>query len=79
MARLAFSGRQRIPAHEEPHRVVLHGLLTRTVQRRILRDRWESRLRNKLDGDAPALSPAPLEDLAARSQRELIARGWSAP
>lgn len=53
--------------------------LTRTVQRRLRREWWESRLRDKAGADVPAVVPAPLEDLAARSRRELIARGWSAP
>ena len=53
--------------------------LTRTVQRRLRREWWESRARDEAGEDAPALSAPPLEDLAARSRRELIARGWSAP
>lgn len=53
--------------------------LTRTVQRRLRREWWESRIRDEAGDDTPPLSPAPLEDLAARSRRELIARGWSAP
>jgi hypothetical protein len=53
--------------------------LTRTVQRRLRREWWESRLRAKAGAHAPVVPPAPLEDLAARSRRELIARGWSAP
>jgi hypothetical protein len=54
--------------------------LTRTVQRRLRREWWESRPRNETGADVPAVVvPAPLEDLAARSRRELIARGWSAP
>ncbi|WP_370651827.1 replication initiator [Microbacterium sp.] len=53
--------------------------LTRTVQRRLRREWWESRLRDEAAEDVPAVPPAPLEDLAARSRRELIARGWSAP
>lgn len=53
--------------------------LTRTVQRRLRREWWESRVRDEAGGARPASVPAPLEDLAARSRRELIARGWSAP
>ncbi len=53
--------------------------LTRTVQRRLRRAWWESRMRDEAGVDAPAPPPAPLEDLAARSRRELTARGWSAP
>lgn len=53
--------------------------LTRTVQRQLRREWWESRLADEAGADVPAAVPAPLEDLAARSRRELIARGWSAP
>jgi len=52
--------------------------LTRTLQRRLRREWWESQQR-EAGADAPAVSPAPLEDLAARSRRELVARGWAAP
>lgn len=52
--------------------------LTRTVQRRLRREWWESQQRDAGEC-APAVPPAPLEDLAARSRRELIARGWAAP
>jgi len=52
--------------------------LTRTVQRRLRRQWWESQQREA--GDAsPTVAPAPLEGLAARSRRELVARGWAAP
>ncbi|MRH28151.1 hypothetical protein GH740_02335 [Microbacterium sp. SYP-A9085] len=53
--------------------------LTRTVQRRLRRVWWESRARDEAGAGAPAVVPAPLEDLAARSRRELVARGWAAP
>jgi hypothetical protein len=53
--------------------------LTRTVQRRLRREWWVSRLRDEAGVDVPAQVPAPLEDHAARSRRGLIARGWSAP
>lgn len=52
--------------------------LTRTVQRRLRRAWWESQ-QAEAGADAPVVSPAPLEDLAARSRRELVARGWAAP
>ncbi|MDQ1126231.1 hypothetical protein QE428_001264 [Microbacterium sp. SORGH_AS 505] len=52
--------------------------LTRTVQRRLRREWWESQ-QTEAGADAPAVSPAPLEELAARSRRELVARGWAAP
>jgi len=52
--------------------------LTRTVQRRLRREWWESQLR-EAGADVPAVSPAPLEGLATRSRRELVARGWAAP
>ena len=52
--------------------------LTRTVQRRLRREWWESQLR-EAGADVLAVSPAPLEGLAARSRRELVARGWAAP
>lgn len=53
--------------------------LTRTVQRQLRREWWESRQWDEAGDPVPAVVPAPLEDLAARSRRELIARGWSAP
>lgn len=53
--------------------------LTRTVQRRLRREWWESQLRDSAGDDAPSAAPAPLEDLAARSRRELIARDSSVP
>ncbi|WP_425839754.1 replication initiator [Microbacterium sp. PA5] len=52
--------------------------LTRTVQRRLRREWWESQ-QAEAGADTSAVSPAPLEDLAARSRRELVARGWAAP
>lgn len=53
--------------------------LTRTLQRQLRRAWWESRTASDPGAIAPAGLPAPLEDLAARSRRELVARGWSAP
>lgn len=53
--------------------------LTRTVQRQLRRAWWESRLSEDARQDAPPASSAPLEDLAARSRRELVARDGSAP
>ena len=52
--------------------------LTRTVQRRLRREWWE-RQAHDAGTEAPVVVPAPLEDLAARSRRELVARGWAAP
>jgi hypothetical protein len=52
--------------------------LTRTVQRRLRREWWESQQPGAC-ADASSVSPALLEGLAARSRRELIARGWAAP
>lgn len=51
--------------------------LTRTVQRRLRREWWDARA--GAGTESPAVSPALLEDLAARSRRELVARGWAAP
>lgn len=53
--------------------------LTRTVQRQLRRAWWESLLREDVGVHEPPIAPAPLEDLAARSRRELIARDGSAP
>lgn len=53
--------------------------LTRTLQRHLRREWWESRARADAGANAPAIASAPLEDLAPRSRRELVARGWSAP
>lgn len=53
--------------------------LTRTVQRRLRREWWDTRLRDDAGGDVPAAMPTAVERLAARSRRELVARGWSAP
>lgn len=53
--------------------------LTRTVQRRMRREWWESQARGVPGNDGAAATPAPLEDLAARSRRELIARDSSVP
>lgn len=53
--------------------------LTRTVQRRLRREWWESQGAGDVDADAPAPAPAPAESLAARSRRELVPRNSSVP
>ncbi|MCR2783773.1 MULTISPECIES: replication initiator [unclassified Microbacterium] len=51
--------------------------LTRTVQRRLRREWWLAR--QESPETTSTAGPPPLEDLAARSRRELMGRGWSAP
>ncbi|WP_372488197.1 replication initiator [Rathayibacter caricis] len=53
--------------------------LTRTLQRQLRRAWWDSIHTDVGGRGRPAEAPAPLEDLAARSRRELVARPGSAP
>lgn len=53
--------------------------LTRTLQRQLRRAWWESQQVDAAGTHEVAGSPAPLENLAARSRRELVARDGSAP
>jgi len=54
--------------------------LTRTVQRRMRREWWQkAQPAPDAGGEGPVVVSAPLEGLAARSRRELVARGWAAP
>lgn len=53
--------------------------LTRTVQRQLRRAWWNLVRTDAGERGTPAQAPAPLEDLAARSRRELEARDESAP